>query len=348
MIEGGTQILPGGPAASQIAIKQLGTNGGGYFGVNSAHPLENPTPISNLLQTIAILLIPMGCVFLYGLITKSMRHAWVVFFVMLSLFLISYSVAYFSEIKGISIWEGKESRFHLAESTFWMTATTAASNGSVNSMHDSFSPLGGMVGMLQIMMGEVIFGGVGAGMYGMILFILATVFLCGLMIGRTPEIFGKKIQKEIIQWTFIGLLIPNLSILIFSALAISSQWGQNALTNLGPHGLSEVLYAFSSASGNNGSAFAGLGTNTIPYNLSLGFCMFLGRFGVIYSIFRISDYWLVAKKSDNREGSFRIDSFLFGCLLFMVLVILAGLSFFPVLSLGPILESFLVSKEILF
>lgn len=348
LFEGGSQSIPGGPAASQIAIKQLGTNGGGFFGVNSAHPFENPTPFSNLLQTLAILLIPTGCVFLYGKIVGSMKHAWVVFGVMLTVFVIGYSIAYVSELNGITSWEGKESRFHLAESTFWMSATTAASNGSVNSMHDSYSPIAGMVGMLQIMMGEVIFGGVGAGMYGMILFVLATVFLSGLMIGRTPEIFGKKIQKDVIQWTFIGLLIPNICILIFAGIAVSSEWGMEALSNRGPHGLSEILYGYASASGNNGSAFAGLGADSIPFNLTLGLCMFLGRFGVIYSIFRIADYWLIAKKSDNPEGSFRVDSFLFGSLLFFVLLIVAGLSFFPVLSLGPILESFLVGKEILF
>lgn len=348
LVEGGSQSIPGGPAASQIAIKQLGTNGGGFFGVNSAHPLENPTPFSNFLQTFAILLIPTGCVFLYGKIVGSLKHAWVVFGVMLFLLVIGYSVAYYSELQSITSWEGKESRFHLAESTFWMSATTAASNGSVNSMHDSYSPIGGMMGMLQIMMGEVIFGGVGAGMYGMVLFVLATVFLSGLMIGRTPEIFGKKIQKDVIKWTFIGLLIPNICILVFSSIAVSTDWGLEALTNRGPHGLSEILYAYASASGNNGSAFAGLEADSIPYNLTLGFCMFLGRFGVIYSIFRIADLWLKAKKSENPEGSFRVDSFLFGSLLFFVLLILAGLSFFPVLSLGPILESFLVGKEIYF
>lgn len=339
------QPIPLGPAASQIAIKQLGTNGGGYFGVNSAHPFENPTPISNFIEMFSILFIPASCVFLYGKITNSFRHAWVVFFIMLSLLIIGFFAVFFSEWNYPGFWEGKETRFSLTESSLWLSATTAASNGSANSMHDSYSPLAGGIAIFQMMLGEIIFGGVGTGMYGMVLFLILTVFLSGLMTGRTPEYFGKKIGSYEIKWTLFGILAPTVCILIGTTITIFLNSG---FTAKGPHALSQILYAFSSASGNNGSAFAGFGADTLWGNLSLGFCMLVGRFSVIYAVIVVAASLGSKITTKSSEGNFRLDTVLFGVLSFSVIVIVCGLSFFPVMALGPILEELMMRSGIFF
>ncbi|PJZ51444.1 potassium-transporting ATPase subunit KdpA [Leptospira adleri] len=348
-LEGNTQIIPLGPAASQIAIKQLGTNGGGFFGVNSAHPFENPTPISNFLQMLSILLLPGACVFLYGRIVGNLKHAWVIFFVMFTVFSIGVLTVWtaessFNPLSGVNgFWEGKETRFGILNSAVWEVSTTVASNGSVNSMHDSFSPIGGLVGMLNIQLGEVIFGGVGAGMYGMVLFILLTVFLSGIMVGRSPEYMGKKIEKREIQMSILGILLPSTVILLFTAIAVSLPQGLSPLTNRGPHGLSEILYAFSSGAGNNGSAFAGLGADTPFYNSMIGIAMLIGRFGVILPVLAIAGSAASKKRSEViSEGSFSTDGGTFYILLLSVIVIVGALTFFPALTIGPILEHFLM------
>ena len=337
--------IPLGLAASQVAIKQLGTNGGGFFGVNSAHPLENPTPLSNFIQLFSILILPGACVFLYGKLVGSFRHAWTIFLVMFLSITIVFILAYASENTGSAFWEGKETRFTLSESTLWLTATTAASNGSVNSMHDSYSPLAGGLALFQMMLGEVIFGGVGAGMYGMFLFLILTVFLSGLMTGRTPEYLGKKIGKYEIKWTLVGILAPTFCILIgtFGTIFLTSGY-----TAKGPHALSQILYAFGSAANNNGSAFAGFGADSLWGNLALGFSMLVGRFSVIVSVILVSAKLGNKIKTENSEGSFRTDTVLFGVLLFSILVLVCGLSFFPVLALGPILEHLLMLNGGLF
>lgn len=344
-LNGSSQTIPLGPVASQVAIKQLGTNGGGFYGVNSAHPLENPTPISNFIQLFSILLLPGACVFLYGRLVGSFRHAWTIFLVMFLTILLAFSGAYFFENFGPAAWEGKETRFNLVESSLWMTATTAASNGSVNSMHDSYSPLAGGIGLFQIMLGEVIFGGVGAGMYGMFLFLILTVFLSGLMTGRTPEYLGKKIGKFEIKWTLIGILAPTICILIGT---VGSIFLTSGYTAKGPHALSQILYAFSSASNNNGSAFAGFAADSLWGNLSLGFSMLIGRFVVIASVIFVSSSLGNKIKAEASEGNFKTDTPLFGILLFSILILVCGLSFFPVLALGPILEHILMLNGELF
>lgn len=348
-LEGNLQVIPLGPAASQIAIKQLGTNGGGFFGVNSAHPFENPTPISNFLQMISILLLPGACVFLYGRIVGNVKHAWVIFSVMFTVFCFGLLAVWFSESsynpisQTFGFWEGKEVRFGILNSSIWGVATTVASNGSVNAMHDSFSPIGGLVEILNIQLGEVIFGGVGAGMYGMILFVLLTVFLSGIMVGRSPEYLGKKIEKREIQMSILGILLPSTIILLFTAISVSLPEGISSLANRGPHGLSEILYAFSSGAGNNGSAFAGLNVNTPYYNTLMGFAMILGRFGVILPVLAIAGSAAEKKRSEVlSEGAFSVEDGTFYVLLLAVIVIVGALTFFPVLTIGPILEHFLM------
>jgi K+-transporting ATPase ATPase A chain len=338
-LDGKLQFLPLGPVASQVAIKQLGTNGGGFFGVNSAHPFENPTPISNFIQLFSILLLPGACVFLYGKLVGSFRHAWTIFFVMLTALTLAFTIAFVSENASAASFEGKETRFTLTESTLWLTATTAASNGSVNSMHDSYSPIAGGIGLFLMMLGEVIFGGVGAGMYGMFLFLILTVFLSGLMTGRTPEYLGKKIGSYEIKWTLLGILAPTVCILIGTVLTIFLKEG---FTAKGPHALSQVLYAFTSASNNNGSAFAGFSADTLWANLSLAFSMLVGRFSVIVAVVFVSANLGKKIKTESSGGNFRTDTLLFGVLLFFILILVCGLSFFPVMALGPILEHLLM------
>ncbi len=353
-LEGGTQVLPMGPAASQIAIKQLGTNGGGFFNVNSAHPFENPTPFSNWLQMFSILCIPAALTYTYGRIVGSLRQGWVLFAAMLIFFLGGLGIAIYSEyspnpIFGFSrIMEGKETRFGIVNSVLWATSTTAASNGSVNAMHSSLSPLAGGVALFNIMLGEIIFGGVGAGLYGMLIFVILTVFLSGLMVGRTPEYLGKKIEIPEIKMVIAAILIPSVVILLGAGIACILPAGLSSLTNQGPHGLSEILYAFSSAAGNNGSAFAGLNANTPFYNLMLGFAMLLGRFGVIVPVLAIAGSLLAKKWSPPSEGTFDTAHWLFLLLLIAVILIVGALTFLPALTLGPILEHLLMKQGLMF
>ncbi|EMG21296.1 putative K+-transporting ATPase, A subunit [Leptospira interrogans serovar Copenhageni str. LT2050] len=344
-LEGNTQIIPLGPVASQVAIKQLGTNGGGYFGVNASHPFENPSPISNFLQMFSILILPGACVFLYGRITGSIRHAWAIFSVMFTILCVGILIVWTFEsswnpISGtLGFWEGKEIRFGILNSSIWEVATTVASNGSVNSMHDSFSPIGGLVGILNIQLGEIVFGGVGAGMYGMILFVLLTVFLSGIMVGRSPEYLGKKIEKREIQMSILGILLPSTIILLFTAISVSVSDALSSLTNRGPHGLSEILYAFSSGAGNNGSAFAGLNANTTYYNVMIAIAMILGRFGVILPVLVIAGSLAQKKRSEIvSEGSFSTEGGTFYILLLSVIIIVGALLFFRCLRLGRYLS----------
>jgi len=337
-LEGAEQVIPLGPVSSQVAIKQLGTNGGGYFNTNSSHPFENPTPFSNFLEMLAILLIPCALTFTYGRLVGSARQGWTLFLVMLSLFLAGLILSFISELSYSGNMEGKELRFGIVNSILWSVSTTAASNGSVNSMIDSYSPLSGFVSMFNIMLGEVIFGGVGSGLYGMVLFIILTVFIAGLMVGRTPEFLGKKIEAFEVKMAIIAILVPNFVILVFSAIASITPPGLAGLNNAGPHGLSEIVYCFSSAAGNNGSAFAGLSSNTIFYNLLTAAGMLAGRFGIIIPVLAIAGSLVSKKIVPESSGTFSTDNWLFGILLIGVIVIIGGLTFFPVLSFGPIVE----------
>jgi K+-transporting ATPase ATPase A chain len=353
-MEGTQQVLPMGPAASQIAIKQLGTNGGGFFNANSAHPFENPTPFSNFLELLSILLIPAALTFMYGKMVGSVRQGWIIYTVMLFLLVAGLGISLYSEfatnpvMSGIAQMEGKETRFGIANSVLWSTVTTAASNGSVNAMHDSLSPLSGMVGLINIMLGEIIFGGVGAGLYGIVIFIILTVFIAGLMVGRSPEYLGKKIEAFEVQMAIVAVLAPSFVILIFSAVAAIVPQGLSSLSNAGPHGFSEIIYAFSSAAGNNGSAFAGLNANTPFYNILLGLGMLIGRFGVILPVLAISGNMVRKKITPESTGTFHTDNWLFAGLLIAVILIVGGLTFFPALSLGPVIEHFLMKGGLTF
>jgi K+-transporting ATPase ATPase A chain len=353
-IEGATQVLPMGPAASQIAIKQLGTNGGGFFNANSAHPFENPTPFSNFLEMLAILLIPAALTYTYGKMVGSTRQGWTIFTAMMIMLITGLGISLYAEYSAnpvfshLPLMEGKETRFGITNSVLWSTVTTAASNGSVNAMHDSLSPLAGLVAMLNIMLGEIIFGGVGAGLYGMVIFIILTVFIAGLMVGRSPEYLGKKIEAFEVQMAIIAILAPSFVILLFTAWASVSQVGLSSLNNAGPHGFSEILYAFSSAAGNNGSAFAGLNANTLFYNLTLGIGMLIGRFGVIIPVLAIAGNMAKKKITPSSAGTFRTDNWLFIGLLISVILIVGGLTFFPALSLGPVIEHLLLNSGITF
>ena len=346
-LEGAAQQIPLGPAASQIAIKQLGTNGGGFFGVNSAHPFENPTPLSNFLEMLAILLIPAALTYTFGVMVGNPRQGWVLFGTMMALFLVGLAVTWWGEVSAGTL-EGKETRSGIFNGALWATATTDASNGSINAMHDSFSPLGGMVPMLNIMLGEVIFGGVGAGMYGMLMFVILTVFIAGLMVGRTPEYLGKKIEAPEIRWAVVAVLLPCALILVGSAIACVLPNALASLNNNGPHGLSEILYAFASAAGNNGSAFAGLNANTNFYNYVLGVVMLLGRFGVIIPALAIAGSLAPKKIAPVTAGTFPTDGATFACLLMAVILIIGALTFFPALSLGPIAEHLLMQQGRMF
>ncbi|QDK45395.1 potassium-transporting ATPase subunit KdpA [Bdellovibrio sp. ZAP7] len=340
-VEGYEQVIPQGPAASQIAIKQLGSNGGGFFGVNSAHPFENPTPLTNFLELIAILAIAAGCTYLFGLIVGSRRQGWVLFGVMMTLMTALLAASLWSEYHFGSM-EGKETRFGMTNTVIWSVFTTVASNGSVNGMLSSMSPLSGGIAMLNMMLGEVIFGGVGAGMYGILLYVILTVFLAGLMVGRTPEYLGKKIEAREITWVMVGVLAPCATILLGSAVSVVSSLGLAGLGHQGPHGLSEILYAFSSAAGNNGSAFGSLSVNTVFYNLMLGVAMLIGRFAIIIPVLIVAGSLSIKKIAPPSSGTFKTDSLLFGGLLAGVILIVGALTFFPALSLGPILEHLLM------
>lgn len=343
---GGEQLIPMGPAASQIAIKQLGTNGGGFFGVNSAHPFENPTPISNFLQCFSILMIPAALPFAFGRLVGRHRHGSTLFATMFVLFFLSFVAALWSE--PATLLEGKEVRFGVLPSVLWSTATTVASNGSVNSMLSSFSPLAGGLALFNILLGEVVFGGVGSGVYGMVLFVILTVFIAGLLVGRTPEYLGKKIEAYDIKWSAIGIVLPSAVILTFTALAVVLPVGLSSLLNQGPHGFTEVLYAFSSGAGNNGSAFAGLNANTPFYNGLIAVAMVLGRFGVIVPVLLVAGNLARKKKVPASAGTLATEGSLFGFFLAGILLIVGALTFFPALCLGPIAEALLLHTGKLF
>jgi len=349
-LQGVKQVIPMGPAASQIAIKQIGTNGGGFFNANSAHPFENPTPLSNFLEMLFILLIPAALTYTYGKMVGSVRHGWIIFSVMLILLLTGLSLSLYAEYASnpifghLPLMEGKETRFGITNSVLWSTSTSAASNGSVNAMHDSLSPLAGMVAMINIMLGEIIFGGVGAGLYGIVIFVILTVFIAGLMVGRSPEYLGKKVEAFEVQMAIVAVLAPNIVILIFTAWASVSTMGLSSLNNSGAHGFSEILYAYSSAAGNNGSAFAGLNANTVFYNLTLGLGMLIGRFGVIIPVLAIAGNMAKKKITPPSAGTFHTDNWLFVGLLIAIILIVGGLTHFPALALGPIMEHLLMMK----
>lgn len=352
-LENLSQTIPLGPAASQVAIKQLGTNGGGFFNANSSFSLENSTYLSNFLQVLAILLIPAAQVFMFGHLLDAKKFSQMIFRVMLTIFLIGLFVSWIAEsvphpaFTNSVMLEGKEVRFGLFQSVLWSVSTTVASNGSINASMSSLSPLSGMIAMLNIQLGEIIFGGVGSGLYGMFLFVLLTVFIAGLMIGRTPEFFGKKIEAFEIKWTIIAILIPNVLILVFGALGVTTQAGWASMLHNGPHGLSEVLYAFSSGAGNNGSAFAGLNANTVFYNVLIGIAMLFGRFGVLIPILAIAGNLVKKNIAPVTEGTVRTDTLLFGFLLFSIILVVGALTFFPVLAIGPLLEHLLMNMTVI-
>jgi len=349
-LQGVTQVIPMGPAASQIAIKQIGTNGGGFFNANSAHPFENPTPFSNFLEMLFLLLIPAALTITYGKMVGSVKHGWIIFSAMLILLLTGLGISLYAEYASnpifghLPLMEGKEMRLGITNSVLWSTSTTAVSNGSVNAMHDSLSPIAGMIAMINLMLGEIIFGGVGSGLYGIVIFIILTVFIAGLMVGRSPEYLGKKVESFEVQMAMIAVLAPNLVILLFSAWASVSNLGLSSLNNPGAHGFSEILYAYSSAAGNNGSAFAGLNANTVFWNLTLGIGMLIGRFGIIIPVLAIAGNMAKKKVTPPSLGTFHTDNWLFVGLLIAVIIIVGGLTHFPALSLGPIMEHLLMMK----
>jgi K+-transporting ATPase ATPase A chain len=349
-VEGGKQILAMGPVASQEAIKELGTNGGGFFNANSAHPFENPTAITSFIEMILIFAISAGLTYTYGRMARDQKQGWVLFAAMSVLFFAGAATCYWAEahpnaaMHGLSIaggnMEGKEIRFGIPGSALFATVTTDASCGAVNSWHDSFTPIGGMVPMVDIALGEVIFGGVGAGLYGILVMTILTVFIAGLMVGRTPEYLGKKIEKREMTLAMLYVLIFPLIILGLSAWSSVASYGTSSLNNAGPHGLSEILYAFLSGAGNNGSAFAGLNANTDWWNISLAFAMLAGRFFMIIPIMGIAGSMIGKKTVEAGPGTFPTNGVTFVALLVAVIVIVGALTFFPALSLGPIVEHF--------
>jgi len=361
-VEGAKQVIAQGPVASQEIIKQFGTNGGGFFNANSAHPFENPTPLANLLAMFGIFAISSGLTYTLGSMTGSRRHGWAVWGAMAFLFLAGVTLAYWAEARGNPLlttagadqaatamspggnMEGKEVRFGIANTALFATVTTDASCGAVNGWHDSFTPLGGLVPLANIQLGEVVFGGVGAGMYGVLVYIILSVFIAGLMVGRTPEYLGKKIQAFEVQMAMLTVLIFSLLILTLTAISsVSPTFGTSSVFNPGPHGLSEMLYAYSSATGNNGSAFGGIGVNTNWYNTTLGVAMLFGRFFMIIPPLAIAGSLSRKKQSPASLGTFPVTTPLFSALLVGVIVIVGALTFFPALSLGPIVEHFMMN-----
>ncbi|MBA4185790.1 MAG: potassium-transporting ATPase subunit KdpA [Acidobacteria bacterium] len=357
-----TQTIAQGPVASQEAIKMWGTNGGGFFNANSAHPFENPTPFSNLLQLFAIFAISAGLTYTLGRMTGLQRHGWAVFAAMSVLFFVGVFVTYWAEARGNPMlagvdqtasatqsggnFEGKEVRFGIASSALFAVVTTDASCGAVNSMHDSYTPLGGMVPLANMMLGEVIFGGVGAGLYGILIFVILSVFIAGLMVGRTPEYMGKKIEAFDVQMATLVILVFPLVVLVLTAIAVvSPDFGTSQLNNQGPHGLSEILYAYTSGAANNGSAFAGISANTLWYNSTIGMAMLLGRFFIIIPVLAIAGNLARKKAVPPSLGTFPVTTPLFTLLLVSIIVIVGALTFFPVLSLGPIVEHLLMNAE---
>ncbi len=344
-VEGGTQVIARGPAAAQIAIKQLGTNGGGFFGVNSAHPFENPTIASNMAQCLAILLIPAAFCFLFGSMARDRRQGWAIFAAMSVMLLAGLAVIHVYEVSGnpaLGIvgpnMEGKEVRFGPMLSSLWAASTTAASNGSVNAMHDSFMPLSGLVMMIFMQVGEVIFGGVGSGLYGMLLYIVLAVFLAGLMVGRTPEYLGRKIEAREVTLAMLAFLSMPVGILLGGAVAATVPAALTAVQDPGPHGLSEILYAYSSATANNGSAFAGWGAALPWHTTALGIIMLFGRYAIIIPMLAIAGSMIRKTPAPVTSGTFPTHGPLFVTLLVLTVVILGALTFFPVLALGPVAE----------
>src|ERR1700719_2316548 len=353
------QAIAQGPVASQEVIKEFGTNGGGFFGANSAHPFENPTPFSNFFQLVLIFAIPSGLTYTLGRMTGSQRHGWAVWAAMTFLFFVGVATAYWAEAKGNPLlagtdqhagalqsggnMEGKEVRFGIANSALFATVTTDASCGAVNSQHDSFTPLGGMVPLINIMLGEVVFGGVGAGLYGIFVFVVLAVFIAGLMVGRTPEYLGKKIEVYDVKMAMLAVLILTCTILVFSAIAVVKPYGTAGITNPGPHGLSQVLYAYVSSTGNNGSAFGGLNVTTNWYNTSTAVAQLLGRFFMIIPVLAIAGSLAKKRIVPESVGTFPVTGGLLSGLLVATVVIVGALTFFPALSLGPILEHLLMA-----
>ena len=355
------QVIAQGPVASQEIIKQWGTNGGGFFNANSAHPFENPTPLTNLIGMLAIFAIPAGLTYTLGRMTGSQKHGWAIFGAMAVLFFIGILISYWAEAKGNPLFagvdqaagamqsggnmEGKEVRFGIANTALWATVTTDASCGAVNGMHDSFTPLGGLVPLTNIMLGEVIFGGVGAGMYGILIFVILAVFIAGLMVGRTPEYLGKKIEAYDVKMAMLYTLVFPLVILLLAGVSSASPgFGTSQLNNAGPHGLTEIVYAFTSGTGNNGSAFAGISANTLWYNTTIGIAMLFGRFLMIVPMLALAGSLANKKAVPPSLGTFPVTTPLFTTLLVGVVVIVGALTFFPVLSLGPIVEHLLMNS----
>ena len=364
-LEGQTQTIAQGPVASQEAIKMLGTNGGGFFNANSAHPFENPTPLTNLLQMLSIFIIPAGLTYTLGRMTGSPGHGWAVLAAMFVLFTAGFTVVYWAEAHPHALvhgaaqtgsitapggnMEGKEVRFGIAQSSLFSTVTTDASCGAVNTMHDSLTPLGGLVVLTNIMLGEVVFGGVGSGMYGMLIFVVQAVFIAGLMVGRTPEYLGKKIEAYDVKMCMLYVLIfPLIILALTAAFVLSPNIGLSSLNNAGPHGLTEILYAFTSGAGNNGSAFMGLNANTWWYNVALGWTMLIGRILMIVPVLALAGHLAQKKSVPPSPGTFPVNTGLFTVLLTGVILILGALTFFPALSLGPILEHLVLKSGQLF
>ncbi|HEY1110155.1 MAG TPA: potassium-transporting ATPase subunit KdpA [Opitutaceae bacterium] len=363
-LEGATQTIAQGPVASQVAIKMLGTNGGGFFNANAAHPFENPTPLSNFFQMLSIFAIPSALTYFLGRMVKNQRHGWAIWTAMFVLFIAGVLVAWRFEAAGNPLhqniglaavdgnMEGKEVRFGILNSALFATITTAASCGAVNSMHDSFTPLGGLVPLFNIQTGEVIFGGVGAGLYGMLIFVVLAVFIAGLMVGRTPEYLGKKIEAYDVKLVMVSVIALAASLLGFTAWAIAAEWGLAGLNNAGPHGFSEILYAYTSAVGNNGSAFAGLTANPsngdVHYNVTLGLAMLIGRFFVIVPILALAGSLAGKKLVPASAGTFQTHGATFVVLLIGTVVLVGALTFLPALAMGPVVEHYLMHSGSLF
>ena len=359
-VEGASQVLAMGPVASQEAIKQLGTNGGGFFNANAAHPFENPTPWSNFLSMVAIFAIPAGLTFMFGRMAKNQRHGWALWAAMFALFIAGAATTYWAEARGNPIhaargvdiaassvnpggnMEGKEVRFGIANSALYAVVTTDASCGAVNAMHDSFTPIGGLVPMVNMQLGEVIFGGVGAGLYGMLVMVVLTVFIAGLMVGRTPEYLGKKIQAREVQMAMLYVLVFAGTVLVMAAVAAVAPAGLKGLNNAGPHGLSEIIYAFTSTAANNGSAFAGLNGGSYFYNTLLGLNTLIGRFAMQVPMLALAGFLAEKRIVPESVGTFPVTTPLFVGLLISVILIVGALTFFPALALGPIVEHFVM------
>lgn len=348
-MDGVEQVIPNGPAASQVAIKQLGTNGGGFFGNNSTHPFENPTPFSNMVEMLSLLLIGCACPYAYGVMIGNKKQGWIIFGAMMLLLVATIGLSQWAEhagnplFPGMEMLEGKEVRLGITNSSLWSVATTASSNGSVNCMHGSMSPLGGGIALFNMLLGEVVFGGLGCGLYGMLMFAMITVFLCGLMVGRTPEFLGKKIEAREVRWSMVGVLLPGIAVLLMSGLAAATEVGRESICNAGPHGLTEILYCFGSQAGNNGSAFAGLAVGDTPfYSLLGGLAMLLARFGAIIPVMIIAGSMASKKTAPPAQGTMATDNLMFMVLLVAVVLIVGALTFFPALALGPVLEHLLL------